>query len=277
MFLGTNLSCQTAHSEGLAGSRPSSAPISLEAEYVLPPARPAGTDDWKPSKKMLPVLQYHLWRRTRAAYYAFALDRLPFGAALRRFVSEWESAQCFGDCPKAKAIWDSDYSKGRWGYMGQLPELARYWMIIGYMHSLGGDREYLDVGCGEGLLFERFRPLGYQRFVGIDISDVAIEKLRGHNDDRTSFLAADGDVYKPRGYFDVIVFNETLYYLREPMRSLERYAQSLKPEGCIIVSTYTSSRRSLAILRDAKRKFKVFDEVKTTHGQTSWLCTVMKL
>ena len=225
---------------------------------------------------MLPVLKHHLWRRARAAYYAFALGRLPFGAALGRFVNAWETAQGFGDSPKAKSKWDAEYSDGRWAYMGQQHELARYWTLIGYMHSLGCDREYLDVGCGEGLLFQRFKPLNYQRFVGIDISDVAIERLCRHNDHRTSFLAADGDVYEPSGYFDVIIFNESLYYLREPVRSLERYAQSLKPEGCIIVSTYTTSRRSLAVLRDAKQKFKVFDETKTTQGQTCWLCTVLK-
>ena len=225
---------------------------------------------------MFPVLKYHLWRRARAAYYAFALARLPLGAALGRFVSAWETEQGFGDSPKAKSTWDAEYSDGRWAYMGQQHELSRYWILIGYMHSLGGGREYLDVGCGEGLLFERFKRLDYQRFVGVDISDVAIDQPRRHNDHRTSFLAADGDVYEPSGYFDVIVFNELLYYLREPVRSLERYARSLKPEGCIIVSTYTTSRRSLAVLRDAKRKFTVFDEVKTTQGQASWLCTVLK-
>jgi SAM-dependent methyltransferase len=111
-----------------------------------------------------------------------------------------------------------------WAYLGQQQELARYWTVIGYMHSLGGGREYLDVRCGEGLLFERFKPLDYRRFVVVDISEVAIEKLRRHNDHRTNFLSADGEVYVPSGNFDVIVFNESLYYLREPVRSLERYA-----------------------------------------------------
>jgi SAM-dependent methyltransferase len=226
--------------------------------------------------QMLTLLKYHIWRRARAAFYAFSLGRLPLGAELGRLVSAWEMAQGFGDSPKAKSTWDAEYSDGRWDYMAQQHELARYWTVIGYMHSLGGDREYLDVGCGEGLLFGRFKPLGYQRFVGVDISDVAIEKLRHHNDHCTSFLSADANVYEPPGYFDVIVFNETLYCLLEPLRLLERYAHSLKSDGCIIVSTYTTSRRSLAVLRDVKRKFKVFDETETINGQTSWLCTVLK-
>lgn len=225
---------------------------------------------------MLAALHYHAWRRVRSAYYAFGLARLPFGDALGRGVSEWETAQGFGDSPKAKSTWDAEYGDGRWAYMRQQRELARYWTLIGYMDALGRGGEYLDVGCGDGVLFERFKPLGYHRYVGVDISDVAIEKLRLYNDDRTNFTQADGDVYAPAGRFDVIVFNESLYYLRDPVRSLERYAQSLKPGGCIIVSTYTASRRSLAVLREAKRRFEVLDEAKTTQRPMSWLCTVLK-
>jgi 2-polyprenyl-3-methyl-5-hydroxy-6-metoxy-1,4-benzoquinol methylase len=154
--------------------------------------------------------------------------------------------------------------------------IGRYWTLIGYMDAFKRGGEYLDVGCGDGVLFERFKPLGYQRYVGIDISHVAIEKLRLHNDDRTNFTQADGDVHEAAGRFDVIIFNESLYYLRDPVRSLERYAQSLKPGGCIIVSTYTASRRSRAVLREAKRGFEVLDEAKTTQGPMSWLCTVLK-
>jgi hypothetical protein len=72
------------------------------------------------------------------------------------------------------------------------------------------------------------------------------------------------------------VFNESLYYLRDPVRPLERYALSLKPGGCIIISTYTESRRSLAVLREATRVFEVLDEAKTTQGTMSWLCTILK-
>ncbi|MGP9813838.1 class I SAM-dependent methyltransferase [Rhodopseudomonas sp. NSM] len=201
---------------------------------------------------------------------------MPFGGALARAVGAWETAQGFGDSPKEKSTWDAEYGDGRWNYIGQLHENSRYWAIIGYMDAFRRDGEYLDVGCGDGVLFRRFRALGYQRYVGIDISDVAIEKLAPHQDDRTIFAQADGNVHEPEGRFDVVVFNESLYYLRDPIRSLERYAQSLKPGGCIIVSTYTASRRSRAVLREAKRAFEVVDEAQTTQGLNSWLCTVFK-
>jgi hypothetical protein len=78
--------------------------------------------------------------------------------------------------------------------MGQQCGLARYWTLIGYMDAFRRGGDYPDVGCGDGVLFKRFRLLGYQRFVRVDISEVAIEKLRPYNDDRTNFSQADGDV-----------------------------------------------------------------------------------
>ena len=58
----------------------------------------------------------------------------------------------------------------------------------------------LTSAAEKDFYFERFKPLDYQRFVEVDISDVAIEKLRRYDDHRTSFLSTDGDVYEP-GYF----------------------------------------------------------------------------
>ncbi|OCK61511.1 class I SAM-dependent methyltransferase [Bradyrhizobium sp. LMTR 3] len=222
---------------------------------------------------MFSALHYQAWRRARAAYYAFGLSRLPFGDLLGRAVSEWEIAQGFGDSPKEKARWDAEYGDGRWSHLQK--ELANYWLLIGFMDAYRRGGEYLDVGCGDGVLFERFKRLGYQRYVGIDISDVAISKLQLHNDQRTSFTQANADIHEPVGRFDAIVFNESLYYLRDPIGSLGRYAQTLKSDGCIILSTYTTSRRSMAVLRDAKREMSVVDEAKTTRGNTSWLCTVL--
>ena len=113
--------------------------------------------------------------------------------------------------------------------MRQQHEIGRYWTLIGYMDAFKRGGEYLDVGCGDGVLFERFKPLGYQRYVGIDISHVAIEKLRLHNDDRTNFTQADGDVHEAAGRFDVIIFNEFSLLLARPCpvaRALRPVAQT---------------------------------------------------
>lgn len=216
-----------------------------------------------------------VWQRIRAAYYAFGLGRLPFGDRLARAVREWESQRGMGDSPKPKSAWDAQFSAGSWDYLGRLEESSHYAVIVGYM-ALLKSRTVLDVGCGEGILYERFKAFGYSRYVGMDISDIAVARLNSYSDEKTLWIQGDGDTYEPDGTFDAIVFNESLYYLREPLQALHRYTRSLNPEGVLIVSNYIGSRRAQSILRDLRQAFAVVDETKVTQGAMSWVCVVVR-
>jgi len=218
-----------------------------------------------------------IWQRVRAGYYAFDFIRtLPFANRLGKAVHAWETRRGYGDSPKPKDGWDAQFSDGQWDYMRK--EEARYAAVVDSLAQFGAGGSILDVGCGEGILFQhvRGRSLPYQLYVGVDISEVAVAKLAHLNDPRHRFVQGDGDTYEPHGRFDVIVFNESLYYLQEPLRALHRYAAALKSGGVILVSTYTASRRALAILRDARKQFTVVYEQETAQGGVSWFCTVLR-
>jgi SAM-dependent methyltransferase len=65
------------------------------------------------------------------------------------------------------------YATGSLAHMGELNDLARYSLIIGYVELLGGRPEILDVGCGPGLLRARLERVPFARYVGIDpVEDV---------------------------------------------------------------------------------------------------------
>src|ERR1039458_2921005 len=70
--------------------------------------------------------------------------------------------------------WESTYEGGKWDYLNQLKELAHYSVIIGYINYFKHNGAVLDVGGGEGILFDRMRSCSYSRYVGIDISQIAI-------------------------------------------------------------------------------------------------------
>ena len=57
---------------------------------------------------------------------------------------------------------------------------------------------------------------------------------------------------------------------------MNRYARFLNPEGVLIVSNYTGSRRAQSILRDVRQAFAVVDETKVTQGAMSWVCVVVR-
>lgn len=214
----------------------------------------------------------------RAGYYRLGFGRnFPLYGRLARLVYIGEVARGNGDVPKGQEDWDADYRTNVWTYMAALEEVSRYAVIAGYITYLKrGSCSLLDVGCGEGVLLDRLRPHGYIKYVGVDVSNIAVAKLIRKQDPKTVFLQADAETFQPTEAYDVIVFNEALYYFHAPLDTLKRYVRFLRPDGILIISTYALSKRASAILRSAKALFNLVDETRTTQGPRFWICTVLQ-
>jgi predicted TPR repeat methyltransferase len=116
-------------------------------------------------------------------------------------------------------------------------------------------RAVLDVGCAAGTLAKTVRASGVERYVGVDISAVAIREA---DLAAGEFLVADLHGFDPgsRGPFDAIVFNEVLYYAEvdDAVAQLARYARHLTPRG-VLVFSLKNDPKSRLILEGAKRDF----------------------
>ena len=174
--------------------------------------------------------------------------------------------------------WEAQYAAGRWDFLAQLPELARFSILAGYIHHLKPGGAVLDTGCGQGILLSRLPRTCYSRYVGIDVSASAIAVAQKQQSEHSSFLVADCEEYSPVGHFDVIVFNEVLCCLRDPLRTVQRYARSLNPGGLLLVSLCTAARGSAAMLRRLKLAYATVDEVRVTHSgrKISWACAALR-
>lgn len=177
------------------------------------------------------------------------------------------------------AAWEAQYAVGRWDCLAQLPELARFSVLAGYIQHLKPGGAVLDAGCGQGVLLRRLPGACYSRYVGIDLSDSAIAVAQKQQNERSSFLVADCESYSPVGHFDVIVFNEVLCCLLDPLRTVERYARSLNADGLLLVSLCTAARGSAAILRRLERAYATVDEVRVVHSgrKISWVCAALSV
>ena len=141
--------------------------------------------------------------------------------------------------------WDEEYEAGRWAFLRSLPESGRYGIIGMWLSLTGSMDEVLDIGCGEGLLYERLQPMGIKRYVGMDLSpasleianvDPAIASLEGrrHAHFRT---ARTGES------FSAIVFNEVLHFADDPAAAVvSRYVPFLKKDGVIALSMYSPKK-----------------------------------
>jgi SAM-dependent methyltransferase len=175
-----------------------------------------------------------------------------------------------------QATWDREYATGEWAKLGDPAEMPRYAMIAGYSRTLDPAASVVDIGCGEGHLaravsqllwshkgreewfslgenHERRRGFGLhqlrncfswlfqdgtRRYVGVDVSNVAIQQARARASIEARFEVADATTFDPGEPFDIIVLNEVLYYMDEPERVVEHYEHFLAPDGVLIISMH---------------------------------------
>lgn len=198
------------------------------------------------------------------------------GALSRRIgasVSRWESRRGQGDAPASAATWDQQYNDGRWSLLAEDDELIRYAVLDGYARAINPEAAILDIGCGEGLLSRHLTS--YARYLGVDISEVAISSARSLEDVRTRFVASDASCFSPEETFDVIVFNESLYYFAEPLAVLEHYGEFVEAGGVFLISMFRTPR-SAAIARLLEKRHPIISESRIGNRRGEWLCIVLR-
>ncbi|MEO7049275.1 MAG: class I SAM-dependent methyltransferase [Ferruginibacter sp.] len=173
-----------------------------------------------------------------------------------------------------KEIWDNQFKNNKWEYLNSFEQLGRYAILVEYMDHFKNSGKFLDVGCGEGLLFKKYKNHNYTRYVGIDISPTAIQRINQEEHRNAHFLQADAESYISDETFSVIIFNESIYYFHDPIKTLGHYSSLLEKGGIFLISTSTSGNRGIAVLNMIKAKYHLSDEVKISHLKKHWYCSV---
>jgi len=178
----------------------------------------------------------------------------------------------------SKAEWDQQYASGRWDYLRTTGEAAHYGVILSYLYTIEYPHRILDIGCGEGLLHAMLDPQRYERYIGIDVSLEVISRLNPRVDTKTVFVCADARTYNVESseQFDVIIFNECLYYFEDPLGVSQRYAQHLAPNGALIVSMYAEDQ-TRRIWRMLDSVYQIEDEVHVTNRSgVAWTIKLLR-
>lgn len=134
----------------------------------------------------------------------------------------------------SKSYWEQSYYNDYEKILTSKNEKLRYT----YISNLVENKTYiLDLGCGTGYL-EKFLS-NCIKYVGVDISKNAIKIAKENKKNIDSiFICNRIEDYIPKNFFDIIIFNESLYYIKEQYETVNKFFKYLKPSGKIIISIY---------------------------------------
>jgi SAM-dependent methyltransferase len=160
----------------------------------------------------------------------------------------------YGPSSVKKRLWDKDFSGGKWDFIDNTAGDCIYPHLE--KHTQGGD--ILDLGCGPGNTANELANGAYRSYIGVDISEVALEKAvkrtqENGRADKNSFVRSDFLAYAPTRDFNVILFRESLYHVPygQVLPMVEKYSKHLKKSGVFIVRLYAGD------ILTGKIKFRV--------------------
>ncbi|KIO77860.1 hypothetical protein TH53_06910 [Pedobacter lusitanus] len=169
--------------------------------------------------------------------------------------------------------WDADYTRGIWDYLRDNLEVERFQTVAEKAELYSNDGAILEVGCGEGILQSRMRRPSYTKYLGIDISKVAITRAAHLCNEFINYSYADMERFEPQQKFDLIIFNESLYYAKDPISLLLNYAGYLESDGHIILSIYeTEENRKL--MNSIHKTYALKDQQISTNTRGTWHCLI---
>lgn len=152
----------------------------------------------------------------------------------------------YGPSTLKMKLWDQEFASDHWDFIDDTASDCVYPVLARY--TKGGN--VLDLGCGPGNTANEMAESSYASYVGVDISDVALEKARKRTerDGRTaknSFVCSDFLSFQTAQTFDVILFRESMYHvpLNKVRPILTHFSNQLKPGGVFVVRMNTSDRK----------------------------------
>jgi len=150
-----------------------------------------------------------------------------------------------------------------------LPEMARFFVVAGYVAYTHASPKILELGCGDGWLLVVLAALGFSDYTGIDISEEALRRASALQIPTARLERADMDDWETAERFDIIILNESLYYSRNPVRLLQRQVRHLKEAGVLIVSMHRNAE-SPAIWQAADQLFQTGDSTVVQNRGHTW-------
>lgn len=183
--------------------------------------------------------------------------------------------------PASVETWDREYREGVYDRLARSDQRHHHRLLAAMIADRWPNPRVLEIGAGEGVLFEAFRAHAPARYVGVDFSAPAVEQgLRRLAAERASgqvdLLLGDGRTFRSDETFDVVVFSECIEHLGEVEDLVAHYAPNLKPDGGVGLTMWLALK-PLRLWHRLKALGPVLDEaVVNTPWGGGWLVAVVR-
>ena len=178
-----------------------------------------------------------------------------------------------------KIIWEKQFSSGAWDYLESKDEAQHYQTIIKFFDQQKNKNSILDIGCGKGVLYKYLKENGSLQgsgYMGIDLSQTAIRAAQQRFRE-TNFKQLDFENNSIEKKFDVIIFNESLYYFPLPLKIIDKcFLQNLNENGVFIISMFNYPGHD-EIWKKIEKHYHILlsEEVKNDKGE-KWKIKVLQ-
>jgi 2-polyprenyl-3-methyl-5-hydroxy-6-metoxy-1,4-benzoquinol methylase len=124
------------------------------------------------------------------------------------------------------------------GANGAAPRTSRYWRVVDEVPSLREAGESAaDIGCGEGTLCAELRAAGWRSVTGVDASRARVARARRRHPDITFHDSPLEEVDIPAGSLDLIVLDNVIEHLVDPLDAVRRLRTLLAAGGRLVLIT----------------------------------------
>lgn len=121
------------------------------------------------------------------------------------------------------------------GFVSQLKSLQARMLFSSFSKILSDKNlRILELGCGGGHFLKELHRRGFKNLVGVDSAEEAAGAIK---DNGIRFIQGNIETEKIEGLFDVILLNNVLEHLLDPIAFMERVQKNLAPGGRILLRT----------------------------------------
>ncbi len=177
----------------------------------------------------------------------------------------------YGPSSIKKRLWDKEFTSTKWDFIDHTESDCVYENLEKYARN----GSILDLGCGPGNTANELKADAYHSYVGVDISEAALDKARKRTivngrTGKNTYVQGDFVNYEPIEKFDIILFRESMYHV--PMgkikHTLDRLSTYLKEGGVFIVRMYTADPdsggkekpRPTAMIQIMEKEFEIVEK-----------------